>query len=105
MTNKELTEALRRLRVETGSLACFGCGHEHNCSLHGCAVIRAASERLNQITQITRERDAAVKQLSLMCDCDTCKHNNPCGHDDPRCTACTTGQLWAWDGGKEEMQI
>ena len=23
--------ALQRLKVETGSLACFGCGREHNC--------------------------------------------------------------------------
>lgn len=51
MTNNELTSALRRLSVETGSLVCLGCGHEHNCSLHGCAIIRAAIERLNQITR------------------------------------------------------
>lgn len=26
----ELIKALRGLKVETGSLACLGCGHEHN---------------------------------------------------------------------------
>lgn len=36
--------ALRRLRVETGSLACLGCGHEHNCSTHGCAILRNTVE-------------------------------------------------------------
>lgn len=39
MTTNDLLEALARLRVETGSLACLGCGHEHNCSTHGCQQI------------------------------------------------------------------
>lgn len=34
--------ALERLKVETGSLACLGCGHEHNCDVHGCNIIRQA---------------------------------------------------------------
>lgn len=36
--NSELLKALKRLKVETGSLVCLGCGHEHNCSVHGCAI-------------------------------------------------------------------
>ena len=39
-------EALKRLQVETGSLACLGCGHEHKCGIHGCAIIRRAVELL-----------------------------------------------------------
>lgn len=39
---KSLLDALRDLKVQTGSLACLGCGHEHNCSTHGCAIIRDA---------------------------------------------------------------
>ncbi len=46
MSNEELLKALGRLKVETGSLACLGCGHEHNCSTHGCAILRAAEEAL-----------------------------------------------------------
>ena len=38
----ETMQALKRLRVETGSLACLGCGHEHNCSTQGCAILRNA---------------------------------------------------------------
>ena len=38
--------ALRKLRVETGSLACLGCGYEHNCSTHGCAILRNAIEHM-----------------------------------------------------------
>ena len=31
MKTDELIKALGRLKVQTGSLACLGCGHEHNC--------------------------------------------------------------------------
>ena len=30
MNTKELIEALGQLKVQTGSLACLGCGHDHN---------------------------------------------------------------------------
>lgn len=46
MDMKETLTALDRLKVETGSLACLGCGHEHNCGTHGCAIIRSAAELL-----------------------------------------------------------
>lgn len=46
MKHDELIAALRRLKVETGSLACLGCGHEHNCSTQGCAILREAVEEL-----------------------------------------------------------
>lgn len=44
----DLLGALKRLKVNTNSLACLGCGHEHNCSIHGCAIIRAAVEELEK---------------------------------------------------------
>lgn len=40
MSDRELIAALRRLKVETGSLVCVGCGYEHNCGIHGCAILR-----------------------------------------------------------------
>lgn len=53
MRDQELVNAIRRLSVETGSLACMGCGHEHNCGVSGCAIMREAADRLaNQITHI-----------------------------------------------------
>ena len=53
MKDQELVNAIRRLKVETGSLACMGCGHEHNCGVSGCAVMRAAADRIaNQNTNI-----------------------------------------------------
>lgn len=42
MSDRELIAALNRLKVETGSLACMGCGYEHNCGVHGCAILREA---------------------------------------------------------------
>lgn len=37
MTNAELADAL-------GSLACLGCGYEHDCGIHGCALLREECE-------------------------------------------------------------
>lgn len=42
MTDKELIDSLRWLKVQTGSLACLGCGREHNCGIHGCTILREA---------------------------------------------------------------
>lgn len=53
MRDHELINTLHRLKVETGSLACCGCGHEHNCGVHGCAVMREAADRIaNQSNHI-----------------------------------------------------
>ena len=41
-----LLAALRRMQVETGRLVCLGCGYEHNCSIHGCAILREAVKAL-----------------------------------------------------------
>lgn len=50
MTDKELLEALSRLAINTGSLACLGCGHEHSCGIHGCAIMRAAADRIEELS-------------------------------------------------------
>lgn len=53
MRDQELVSAIRRLKVETGSLACMGCGHARNCGVSGCAVMREAADRIaNQRTHI-----------------------------------------------------
>ena len=41
MTPDELRQ-LHRLAIERRPEACLGCGLEHDCSVHGCAVIRKA---------------------------------------------------------------
>ena len=38
----EFERQLRALAIERRPEACLGCGFEHGCSVHGCAVIHAA---------------------------------------------------------------
>lgn len=45
----DIIQTLRRMATETGSLNCLGCGHEHNCGFHGCAVLMEAANRLEQL--------------------------------------------------------
>lgn len=106
MTTNGLLEALARLRVETGSLACLGCGHEHNCSTHGCAILRAAADLIERLTaevadlrkelewkdmvialaqkelaKAEAERGALIEQIKERHDCRDCKHNDFCDFD------------------------
>jgi len=55
MTDRDLISALRGAMVETGSILCLGCGREHNCSIHGCAILRAAAERLEALAPQANE--------------------------------------------------
>lgn len=48
MTDGELVRALKKMSIETGGIICLGCGHEHGCGVHGCAVLRKAAERILQ---------------------------------------------------------
>ena len=50
MTDEQILQALRRLRAETGSLVCIGCGWEHNCGTHGCAILRQAADLIERLT-------------------------------------------------------
>lgn len=49
MTNEEIVKWLRSNKVETGSLLCLGCGYEHHCIVHGCAVMRAAADAMENL--------------------------------------------------------
>lgn len=56
MNIKELINSLNRLKVQTGSLACLGCGHEHNCGTCGCAIIREAADKLQAVAEFCERR-------------------------------------------------
>ena len=58
-----LLKSLYRLKVETGSLACLGCGWEHSCTTKGCAILREAEEMLRAMHQ----------DLKRLGDCATCR--------------------------------
>ena len=68
---EELIKTLRRGMVETGSLLCLGCGHEHNCSTHGCAIMRQAADVLKELTghkelsKLWLENKALKEQLAV----------------------------------------
>ena len=54
METVDLINALRRMAPETGGLPCLGCGHEHGCSVHGCAVLKEAADRLEKRYRVAR---------------------------------------------------
>ena len=58
MTVQELIDALRRMQVEAGSLACLGCGYEHNCGIHGCAILNAV---VAELEIMSGKEDAACR--------------------------------------------
>ena len=60
MTISELIKALRSLKIQTNSFVCLGCGHEHNCGIHGCAIIREAAEKLGDFNAVFDE-DTVVR--------------------------------------------
>lgn len=111
MMNLETTfAALHQLKVETGSLACLGCGHEESCSVRGCAILRAAEAHLHTLQA---ERDAAVGILADARDCEVCVHAlefncedgwydcKQCPHTACICRTCgieTNYDKWEWKG-------
>lgn len=50
MKTEEIVQALRRLKVETGSLACMGCGYEQSCGVHGCRIMREGLDLVECLT-------------------------------------------------------
>lgn len=68
-----LTEQLRRMSVETGSLVCLGCEREHNCGILGCALLRQAVETIEKqatvidhLPDITKMVPLTLEQLRKM---------------------------------------
>ena len=53
MEREALLRALRSTAIDQHR--CWFCGYEHNCSIHGCAISRAAAEL---IVRLTAENEA-----------------------------------------------
>ena len=116
---EDMMRQLRILEIERRPEACLGCGHEHNCSVHGCAVINDAATELadkdaeiaslksenerirqNSVSQevyqmMCEERDAAVAELKKSCNyqfggCYLCLNQ----HTD-LCKSCLRDDIWA----------
>ena len=60
MKNEDIVKWLRSKKVETGSLLCLGCGHEHNCGISGCAVMRSAADAMENL----QTENAALHQIA-----------------------------------------
>lgn len=54
MTDAELVRALKTMSIETGGIICLGCGHEHGCGVHGCAVLKEAAKRIMEAAKVNR---------------------------------------------------
>lgn len=70
MTNPELINALRKLKIQTNSFACLGCGYEHNCGILGCAIIREAAEKLGDFNTVFNEDAVAAGHIQQACKID-----------------------------------
>ena len=81
---KELAAQLRRMSVETGSLVCVGCGYEHSCGIHGCAVLNAAARALENQEVSARWFDrGSLSSRCSNCGCKSTKESKYC----PNCGA------------------
>lgn len=61
MSHDEMLNALKHLQVETGSLVCLGCGYEHSCSIHGCAILRAAVDELERLKTLESAKSVTIQ--------------------------------------------
>ena len=68
MKNEEILTALRRLKVETGSLVCMGCGREHDCGVHGCRIMREAAELIEKLTDRCARYAEEIADVGIMLD-------------------------------------
>lgn len=64
MDFEKTLEELKHMKVETGSFVCLGCGYEHNCSIHGCAILRDAVECIEELKRVLQESEAAREDLA-----------------------------------------
>ena len=101
LTYETLLAGLRRLRVETGSLLCLGCGQEAGCTVYGCAILREAVEMLEALYARVREsgfcEDCAHVSALEHCleDWFPCE---ACPAPDCYCQDCQDGSKWEWRG-------
>lgn len=55
MNLRDLINAIGRMKVETGSLVCLGCGYENSCGTRGCAILRKAQQNLQLLSNALSE--------------------------------------------------
>lgn len=121
MKTDDIIRELKRISIDNHR--CFGCGREHSCSTRGCAIVRAAADRLGELEQIavlaeeTRARliraGEVIKAMATRGEesCDFC-FNKPdgficelvdydckdCGIENCVCKRCDGRENFAWEG-------
>lgn len=50
-------------RIASDNHRCFGCGQEHDCSIHGCAIIREGVELIQSLQASLTESEQARSEL------------------------------------------
>lgn len=58
MKSTEIVRNLRRLKIQTGGIQCLGCGYEHDCSIHGCCIMREAADLIEELVARIKELEA-----------------------------------------------
>lgn len=63
---RELARRMREMAVNTGGLDCLGCGYEHSCGVHGCAVLKRAADLIenqqHEIAALMQANEALRQQ-------------------------------------------
>lgn len=57
--------AVKGLKIQTGSMACLGCGYEYRCSIHGCAILRNAAEHMEAALANIDHLNALLDQQNI----------------------------------------
>ena len=122
-------EIKKALRICSGKLldycdACNYCNWSSDCACNSrmCADaleyiqqlehhIGELTEKVAQLDQVTRERDALLELVKELGACAYCKHDSYCPHTIPDCMNCKDGNCqcyscghqskWQWSGVQE----
>jgi len=85
LRNNEFADLLRSMKVSTGSLMCLGCGHEHNCGIHGCAILSMAADALGNSERHVAALQKEIERLRAQLDLRRCALCDYWNEADPRC--------------------
>lgn len=103
MTNQELIKALGRLKVQTGSLACMGCGQEDSCGVRGCAIMQEAVKALEELARANKRMGIdlrkALTDLKQVGSCEVCVYGQTGGCSAPK-DQTFGGSCFVWRGLK-----
>lgn len=106
---------------------CQNCPYDKDGEGWGCVVERNAdalayiqqlenqigelTEKVKQLDQVTRERDALLELVKELGECNYCKHDSYCPHIIPdcmnckdencQCYSCGHQSKWQWRGAQE----